>query len=37
MELMSLAENRDGRLLLLEHLPRESSRPSRRTHGLRIA
>ena len=37
MELMSLAENRDGRLLLLKHLPRESSRPSRRTHGLRIA
>jgi hypothetical protein len=37
MELMSLAENRDGRLLLLKHLPRESSRPSRRTHGLRMA
>jgi DNA-binding MarR family transcriptional regulator len=37
MELMSLAENRDGRLLLLKHLPRESSRPSRRTHGLTIA
>ena len=37
MELMSLAENRDGRLLLLKHLPRASSRPSRRTHGLRIA
>jgi hypothetical protein len=37
MELMSLAENRDGRLLLLKHLPRESGRPSRRAHGLRIA
>jgi hypothetical protein len=36
IELMRLAENRDGRLLLLKHLPRES-RPSRRTHGLRIA
>ena len=37
MELMSLAENRDGRLLLLKHLPRESSRPSRRAHGLSVA
>ena len=37
MELMSLAENRKGRLLLLKHLPRESSRPVRRTHGLRLA
>ena len=37
MELMSLADNRDGRLLLLKHLPREGSRSSRRTHGLRIA
>ncbi len=35
-ELMTLAENRDGRLLLLKHLPRDS-RPLRRTHGLRIA
>jgi predicted transcriptional regulator len=35
-ELMILAENRDGRLLLLQHLPRDS-RPLRRTHGLRIA
>lgn len=35
-ELMTLAENRDGRLLLLKHLPRVS-RPLRRTHGLRIA
>src|ERR1700720_1627939 len=37
MELMNLAENRDGRLLLLKHLPRDGNRPSRRPHGLRIA
>jgi hypothetical protein len=36
IELMRLAENRDGRLFLLRHLPRES-RPPRRTHGLRLA
>jgi len=35
-ELMRLAENRDGRLLLLKYLPRDT-RPLRRIHGLRIA
>jgi hypothetical protein len=35
--LLSLAENRDGRMLLLQHLPRENRRPLRRAHGLRIA
>jgi hypothetical protein len=37
MELMSLSEDRDGRLLLLKHLPREIVRPSRRSHGLSLA
>lgn len=37
MELMGLAKNRDGRLLVLKHLPRRDSRPLRRPHGLRIA
>jgi hypothetical protein len=36
IELMGLAKSRDGRLLLLKHLPRES-RQLRRAHGLRIA
>jgi hypothetical protein len=37
IELMELAKSREGRLLLLKHLPRRDSRPLRRPHGLRIA
>jgi predicted transcriptional regulator len=36
MELMSLAEGRTGRLLLLKLLPRRRLRPSIRARGLRI-
>jgi hypothetical protein len=36
MELMSLAENRDGRLLLRKHLPREGGGTARRSHRLGV-
>lgn len=37
IELMNLAEKREGRLLLLKHLSRGSLQPSIRARGLRIA
>ena len=37
IELMKLDKKREGRLLLLKHLPRGSMRPLIRTRGLRLA
>ncbi len=37
IELMNLAEKREGRLLLLKHLPHGTLRPVSRGRGLRIA